>query len=371
MNESEGSEKEMIYIYGIVPSDGSGGDDISNMHPMVPIATCAIGDGHVGKIPAGELSIVATACQPIDLASLPKESLFKLLIEHQRVLETILPVTDVLPVKFGTFATRTDILNLVGHYLGPIKETLAELSGKVQMELVVSWDVQKILAEIKSDAGIAKLVTDLNQASEKVSQEIHLQLGQLVHKQLEARRQELKIRIVSSLSDLVPDLEDNATLSDRIVANLGMLIDRGKVGELDSILDNIDKEMEGQLLFKLIGPLPPYSFATIFIERLDLLTLDEARKRLGLEEEASLEKVHAQYRKLAQSLHPDANGGSTDTFRQLTEDYHLVSTCLTSFASDQPVHAMRSRQERSSTDMHLSIRRTGGSAALDLSGVLA
>jgi len=84
----------------------------------------------------------------------------------------------------------------------------------------------------------------------------------------------------------------------------------------------------------------------------------------------TLDEVHSQYRKLAQDSHPDASG-STDAFRRLTEDYHLVSACLSSHQEVQPMHEMSSRERQSATGLGLSIRRPGGSGALNLSGVFA
>ena len=59
----------------------------------------------------------------------------------------------------------------------------------------------------------------------------------------------------------------------------------------------------------------------------DFLEIDEARKILGLGEEATLKQIKAAYRGLARRYHPDRHSGSTqgeEAMKRLNHAYKLL-----------------------------------------------
>ena len=48
-----------------------------------------------------------------------------------------------------------------------------------------------------------------------------------------------------------------------VIANAPLLVERGRFTELEAILAQLEREhVEAHLAFELVGPWPPYSFAT-------------------------------------------------------------------------------------------------------------
>ncbi|MBI4759358.1 MAG: DnaJ domain-containing protein, partial [Chloroflexi bacterium] len=118
------------------------------------------------------------------------------------------------------------------------------------------------------------------------------------------------------------------------VTNVALLVDKAGRGALDQRLKSLDEEFEGRLHFRCVGPLPPYSFATVEVQVPSFETVDEARRLLGLGEAATPGEIKRAYHRLASRLHPDHNPNSPEAearMAELTQAYRL----LTAYADSQ------------------------------------
>ncbi len=81
-----------------------------------------------------------------------------------------------------------------------------------------------------------------------------------------------------------------------MVADLALLLPRGASDALDRRLAELDEEFGSRLNFRCIGPLPPYSFATVEVNLPSFEAIDRAR---GLEprEKAGLAEIKSAYRR--------------------------------------------------------------------------
>ena len=113
-----------------------------------------------------------------------------------------------------------------------------------------------------------------------------------------------------------------------MVANVALLIDQISVGDVDAGLATLDSLSEGRFHFRCVGPLPPYSFATLEVHAPSFEEVDEARRHLGLGKTATPSEIKRAYRQLARELHPDHNMNdpeAPDRMSQLAMAYERVT----------------------------------------------
>jgi len=99
---------------------------------------------------------------------------------------------------------------------------------------------------------------------------------------------------------------------------VAFLIQREKQDDFDRQVRQVDEAFNDQINFRVIGPLPPYSFSTGEIRRPDPGEIEKARQLLGLGTDVSDKELKEAYRHLAAKSHPDAHPDDD------TRDEHFV-----------------------------------------------
>jgi len=94
-------------------------------------------------------------------------------------------------------------------------------------------------------------------------------------------------------------------MDDRMVASLALLLPTGASDALDQRLAKLDEEFGSRLNFRCVGPLPPYSFATVEVSLPSFEAVDRARRVLSLGEKAGLAEIKSAYRRQIRQVHPD------------------------------------------------------------------
>ena len=329
------------YVYAVI---SSGEQRMFEVH--------GVGGGHdeVYSIPNRNVAAVVSASPLANYRSLKREQAVRYLLSHQRVVETVMHDFPVLPVKFGTvLPDETWVHRLLTQGGTLFRTTLEQISDRVQMEVVVLWDLQKVFQEIGQEAHIAQLKQEIaGQPAEETLVE-RTAVGQMVQAALEQRRTALRACVVYPLRELALDLVINPSMDDSMVANLALLLDQAGQEALDRELDILDQEFEG-LLFRRVGPLPPYSFATVEVQVRCFEAVDAARRLLGLGEMATTGEIRQAYHRLAGQLHPDHNREDPEAearMSELAQAYQL----LTSYADGKTA----CRFDRPTVEQTLSI----------------
>ncbi|MBU1487031.1 DnaJ domain-containing protein [bacterium] len=98
-------------------------------------------------------------------------------------------------------------------------------------------------------------------------------------------------------------------------------------------VEGLDVKFARKLNFRCVGPLPPYSFYTLEIEKMESEEIDWARKRLGLlNTTAGKDEIKKAYQRAAASTHPDINPdtpGVEEEFDEIIRAHNiLVEYCL-------------------------------------------
>lgn len=308
------------------------------LHAVVPAGRAPMGGmGSSSGLPEGvrviegkRFSAVCGGMPEKDLSGHDRLSLAHLLLAHQKIIEEIMTVAPVLPIKFGTVAPdRESVERCLEHGAEELAAAFARLEGKVQFEILVTWDLDALFREIAAEKAVAALKTELAMAGGSGDRDGRMRLGELVKQSLERRRAELGTRLSEALQGMAVDSVANPLMDDRMVLNLGLLVKGDETSQLDRCLESLDAAYGGQLTFRCVGPLPPYGFATVEIVFFGKDEIEWARSMLELDTVSDPEQVRFAFRRIAKRAHPDL-GGSVDgdgrTMALLNDAYRILST---------------------------------------------
>lgn len=320
---------EPTYIYGIVPTD---------QHVAVP------GDG-VSRRPEGIHTLpyrdIAAVVGPSDLddyRGLAREELVHVLLDHQRVVEQVMRIFPVLPAKFGTvLADERRVTELLTAGYDLFRSRLDRFEGCVQMEVVVQRDLSQAFADFARDDRVAEIGALAAAAGEAEARELRVRAGRMIQAMLEERRIAYRAQLMPRLCECGCEAISNPCMDDSMVLNLALLIDGDGRTRLDELLPRLDEECGGRLTFRCVGPLPPYSFASLEVECPRFSEIDRSRRLLELPETVTAREVKEAFHLQAGRFHPDVNPDVSDgcaAMSDLSSAYALLSRFLQSQTGD-------------------------------------
>ena len=153
-------------------------------------------------------------------------------------------------------------------------------------------------------------------------------LGQLVKGQLDAQRNQLRDQLVSMVTPCAAQGRLNPIMDDTMVMNVACLVNDDEEEALEDRVTELDAQYGGKLNFRLVGPLPPYSFATVQARLVQPADLESACSLLEVPESSTPEQVKLAYYRQARQCHPDLVGddpNATSRFMHLTDAYRLMT----------------------------------------------
>lgn len=296
-----------LYLYGVVGTT-----------PPLPLAVEGVAGG-VRVFVEGDLGVIVGAEPAGGLKGLAREQAVRLLLRHQQTLEAALSHTTVLPIRFGTVAPGEEAVRSMLTEGGALfRERLEAFLGRQQMEIVVSWDLGRVFAEIAMEADVAKARRAIEEGAEG-GESARVELGRTVKAALERRRAALAEKLGEELRTIAVDMTENAIMDDRMVANFALLIDREDAASLEGVLNRLDADFGGSLNFRCIGPLPPANFATVEVAFPSAQTIDQARRTLRIDGGAGRNEIVSAYRRLARQNHPDTAASPEAGAERLSE----------------------------------------------------
>jgi DnaJ-domain-containing protein 1 len=250
----------------------------------------------------------------------------------------------VLPVKFGTLLPSEDrARDLIVQGEPLFRKALSELEGRTQVEVVVLWDTGDVIRELAGDGRVQDLKARLESSPTNDTAEARVALGKLVYELMEERRAALRDSLGPELSAGAADAIAHTCLDDGMVLNLALLVDREARESLNRLLDDLDRRFESRFTFRCVGPLPPYSFASVEVKAPTFDEVDSARRLLGLAESAARQEIKKAYHRLAAQAHPDLDPSNPEAesrmselanaYAFLTEYAESASTCAGSPAA--------------------------------------
>lgn len=332
------------YVYAIIPT--------GNQVIFDEVAGVDAEHGEVYTVPHHDLAAVVSTSPLADYRGLKRDEAVRYLVPHQRVVEAVIQNFPALPVKFGTvLPDEAWVHRLLAQGEVLFRTTLERLADQVQVEVVVLWDLQQVFQEIGQEVHIAQLKAQAEGRPPEETLIERVAIGQMVQASLEKRRASLRDYLIHWLKQVSLDLVVNPPMGDSMVTNVALLVDKAGKEALDQQLERLDEEFKGQLTFRRVGPLPPYSFATVEVEVPSFEAVDEARRRLSLGEAATPGEIRRAYHQLASQMHPDHNPDAPEAEARMTELAHAYEL-LTAYA--EAVQRSGGAEEQGSKGEHPS-----------------
>ncbi|NQV95972.1 MAG: GvpL/GvpF family gas vesicle protein, partial [Sphingomonadales bacterium] len=92
-----------------------------------------------------------------------------------------------------------------------------------------------------------------------------IQLGEAIEKALTKKRWQDEEMILSRIRPHVHKSRSNKTVGERMVLNGAFLVDAAKEPDVDAAVQLLDQDFGDRLMFKYVGPVPPYNFVNIVV----------------------------------------------------------------------------------------------------------
>src|SRR5574337_991161 len=314
---------EALHLYGVLGS-GAGAD----------ARLIGLDGRQVSDVCYRDLTALVSLISIRAYKSMQKAAVVPYLFAHQVVLEQVMKRrTTVVPVKFGTMARdEAEVRNILESGYFQLTAALEAMQGKIEFDLVAQWtDLNAVLRRIGEEPEIEQQRAAIAGLPVQETTEERIRIGRLVKARLDQIREQLASEITLALKPLAHGIRPHAVADDRMSLNTAFLGDRDREGEVGKTLERLNNRYDGAIDFRCVGPLPPYSFATVEVRSFEFEEIDRARRLLGLGEQATLQDAKEAYRRLVQQCHPDliSDGGkvgqkANGAFEAATQAYRLL-----------------------------------------------
>lgn len=319
-----------LYLYGIIEQTKA-----------IDFGPIGFKGGRVFSLPMSEVAAVVGPPPAEIFAKLTKELLIAFLLAHQKTLEQIMKKNFVLPFKFGTtLKDESEITRVLEEDRRPLAELMNRMKNLTEIDVIATWEVTKILQEISvEDPEVIALKKVMARGDGD-----RVLIGMCLAKALKQRAVVWREKIRENLKDHSVACADHDLLDDAMILNSSFLIHRDHEMEFNRALEAADAAFQDKLRFKCVGPLPPYSFATMTIKRFDPEEVQKSAKILGLNGRAELTFVKKVYKELSRQCHPDTDPNlSVEKFEEINRAYEIVAD----YCEDGPKPLEREAIEKS------------------------
>ena len=233
-----------VYVYGVVGSEVE-----------VPPAT-GINEQPLRLVQAGGIGAVVTDVHG-DEPAFGRVALSA----HSAVLEAVLAVTTVLPMRFGVIMESDTAVAqlLLAPHADELREQLDRLEGRVELTLRATYEEAPLMREILASEPRIRALHETSRGGylEQV------QLGEMIAKAVEQRRRRDTDQILASLAPLAEDVQLGEPRHERMALSASFLIPRDRIAAFDAAVDDVGRSQNHRMRLRYAGPLPPHSFVDL------------------------------------------------------------------------------------------------------------
>lgn len=186
----------------------------------------------------------------------PVEATRRNLLAHADVVEQLHEEAVVLPARFGrVLESREDALELLA--LPEVESLLERHERTCELTLTGTYE-ESVLAEV--GVGLQSL-RDAYRAAPSV--DAGIALGEAVGQGLADRRARDASVVLDALGPLALDVVQGEPAGEFAAFDLALLVERDRVEPVEARVGELATRLSPPLHFKLVGPLPPYSFVRL------------------------------------------------------------------------------------------------------------
>ncbi|TNY38180.1 GvpL/GvpF family gas vesicle protein [Thermomonospora catenispora] len=235
------------YVYGIVPADVETAADVRGV------------DGRrVQVVRHGDVAALVSEIDPGTRLGRPDD-----LLAHQRLLDDAAVDAPVLPLRFGAVMTTAQAVaeDLLAPNRQGFAEALANLEGRVEYVLKGRFDERTVLGEVvRENAEAARLRERIHGRPETETHRDRVRLGELIHREIEARRRAVTERLVRELSPccVASAVRDPTHHLDAV--HVALLVEDARRPELEEAAATAVRAWADRVELRLLGPLAPWDF---------------------------------------------------------------------------------------------------------------
>lgn len=323
-----------LYLYGIIEQTET-----------IDFGPIGFKGGRVFSLSAGEIAAVIGPPPAEIFSKLGKELLVAFLLAHQQTLEMIMKRFFVLPYKFGTILkNENEVIRILEEGERLLTDLMKRMKDHIEIDVIATWEVTRILQEIsEKDTEVLALKKEMAEGKGDSPKGDRILIGMCLAKALKQRAVVWREKIKESLQGYSVACVDHDLLNDTMILNSSFLIHRNQESEFNQALEKTDAEFQNKLRFKCVGPLPPYSFATMTIKKFDPEEILRAANILGLNGKAEAQKVKRIYKELSRMCHPDTDPNiSMEKFEALNRAYEMIAD----YCKDGPMPLEREAIEK-------------------------
>jgi hypothetical protein len=327
------------YIYGVINSgteDFFVLDEIVSFKGIYPVNHLTdVADGgqtsnRAYTISFQDIAAVVKDSEIVDYGHMPKDTLGRLLVSHQQLIEKVMTRHTIIPMRLGTFAQDDkEVREILVCGYRTIKDIFARTKDSMEIDIVATLnDFDSFLQEVSAEGEIKTLKQSLLSKAGGVTADDQMRVGVLVKRHLDKRRNDYADQIQTALSKVSDDFKAHDLMDDKMVLNTAFLIDRNKQEHFERAVEGINNEFQEKLNFRCIGPLPPYSFYTLEVRKPRFEEINWAKRKLGLTNDfVTAEDIKKAHRKSALTCHPDKNPDIPDIekkFNEMSRAYKIL-----------------------------------------------
>lgn len=230
---------------------------------------------HFSTLGIGERSDVVHTVDYMGLAAVVSDSPMityegnrRDMMAHTLVLEEVMRSFTILPVRFGTVATGAEAIRekVLKRRFGELNGLFLEMEHRVELGLKAFWYEDTVFQEIVSENQDIRALRDglMGRRLEETYYD-RIRLGEKIESAMWSKRSADSEAILSRLRPLSVRTVTNKVITDRMVLNAAFLVAEAEQPRFDGTVKDLDAEMGKRLIFKYVGPVPPYNFVNIVV----------------------------------------------------------------------------------------------------------
>ncbi len=241
-----------LYVFGIVMAEAL--PDPASLGPGLGGASLSLLHG------AGGLAALVAESPPE-----PPDQTRRNMLGHTAVLERAIAVTDVLPMRFATVARDPDKLaTCLDRHAGAFRGALSGIAGCVELGVKASWKEGVSYREIlDTDPAIKGLRDRLQTRPSSQTYHERIELGRRVETAVEKLRETDTAMLTALLDPIAERSLALKALDENMVMNRAFLVRREQESAFDTAMRKLGDTQDERMLFRYIGPVPPYNFVTL------------------------------------------------------------------------------------------------------------
>jgi hypothetical protein len=327
------------YIYGVINSSAEESfnlDGIVSFEDIYPakspseVVSNIKTSNRAYTITFQDIAAVVKDSLIFDYSHMHKETLARLLVSHQQLIEKIMTKHTVIPMRLGTFVeSDKEVEQTLAKGYRIIKDIFERTQNTIEIDVVATMnDFNSFLQRVSEEEEIKRLKQSLLSKQGGITVDDQMKVGLLVKRYLDKTKACYATQIQSALSGVCDNFKAHDLMDDKMVLNTAFLINRNRQRDFEQRVEDVNSEFEEKFNFRCVGPLPPYSFYTLEVKKPQFKEVAWAKKRLGLTDDfVTAEDIKKAHRRLALTCHPDKNPDVPDIekkFDDMTRAYRIL-----------------------------------------------